>query len=298
MAGPAGCTEAPRPKPLAMVNGQPLGLEYFREQSSFMGMGADPTRMTKDLRRAVLEAIAGQMVVIQKAKENGITLTPEELDREETALRRGQSETDFKNVLAAQGLNYKLWRKALHREILVRKTLDLMLASQTKVSPGEIRAYYETHRNHFDRPEQVLAEHVVLPTKELAVELVKRIEEGQELVAAAADLGAAMDGMGQAAWLSRGHMPPALEKKAFTLKPGLVAGPFHSDYGYHVIKVLDKRPAGMLSLKDAAAKIQTTLLQQKKQALAEVWFNKLQSEAKVEFSRDFLETGHSGNTGE
>ncbi len=286
-----GCQEPPSERPVAVVNGQAVSLAEFRARSAFMGLGSDPTSLTTALRREVVETLVRDRLVLQKAAELGIKLTPEELEREEHGLRRGLDDDTFEQALITQGTDYAAWRRVLARELLVKKTLDLVLSSRVKVSPQEVASYFAAHKKRFSRPEQMLAQHAVLPTRKLAQELLDRVTAGEDMARAAAALGAPMAEGGEPIWLSRGHMPPELEDKIFKLKPGRLAGPLASTYGWHVVRVLQKRLARKATLEQAAGEIQRRLVAQKMEKLAASWVESLRKGAQVSIDQGFVRNG-------
>ena len=292
-----GCDKARGAAPLAVVEGHPVTLAEFRTQSAFMGLGDDPKGLTPELRRSVLESLVRSILVARQAEKLGIKISPKEVDLKERLLRRGLSEKDFQASLAEQSLSYEKWRAMLADELLAEKTMDLVLASRSGVSAEEVKSYYLAHPEQFERTAQVLAQHAVLPDKKTAKKLIDLLGKGQEMGAAAASLGFPLAEGGHPTWLSMGHMPKGLEKKIFALKPGKVAGPFASDYGMHVIRVLDKKPAGKVPLSEAAANIQKRLAADKKLSLAEQWLGQLRQNAKVTLNDDFIKTGESTNQG-
>jgi parvulin-like peptidyl-prolyl isomerase len=297
MLGTVACQQEAASGALATIDGHEVGIAEYKAQAAFMGLGGDPGSLTPQMRKAVLESLVRQHLVARRAGELSIVLMPEELRREEMRLRRGLDQGAFESSLAAQGISYIEWQKVLARELLVKKTLDLALASQVRISADEVRQYYKKHRDKFEQPDQILAQHAVLPTREMAQRLVEKVAAGEDMVAAAAELGSPLAEEGQPTWLSRGHMPKALEKKIFALKPGKLAGPMSSDYGFHVVRVLDKRPARKADLAQAAEKIQRRLAADRMEILAEQWIEDLRSQLTVEFNHQFLESGRIGESG-
>jgi len=291
------CTEPPTSPLVAKVSGHGIGIEEFKAQSAFMGLGSEPKNLTRDLRAAVLETLIRRHLVLNAATSEGIRLLPEELNREERFLRRGLREEDFESALIAQGLTYAQWRRLLGEDLLVRKALELILAGRVRVTAAEVQAYYQDHRDQFRRPAQILAQHVVLPTRELAQELLRRVEAGEDLGQVAAAMGFPLAEAGEPTWLSRGHMPEALENKVFALKPGKLAGPLRSTYGFHVLKVLDKRPAGLNNLTQLGPEIQRRLAAEKRQTLAQSWIDDLRRGAEVWLNPNFLAKGQTGESG-
>lgn len=297
LAGGLGCQKKSHSPDLASVDGQPILLEDFLAQTAFMGLGKDPTALTADLRRAVLETLVRRQLVLAQAEAKSIRLETEELDREEASLRRGLSEDAFERALMAQGIEYDEWRRVLSQELLMQKALDLLLGGKVQISADEVRTYYQAHRDDFRRPQQVLAQHVLMPTKELAQKLLERLAKGQDMGAAAEELGVAMADDGEPTWLNRGHMPPQLEEKVFSLEPGKLAGPLPSPYGFHVVRVLATRPAAEMDLNQAAEEIQRRLTADKREELAEALIEDLRAKAKVVFDPGFEKSGQLGDAG-
>ncbi len=287
----AACSHRGPVTVLGRVNGQDITREEFKAQAAFLGLGSDPKVLSPHLRREVLETLVRQKLVLARAQKLGIRLEPEVLAREESELMRGLSPDAFQRALAAQGIDYIQWRRVLARDLLVKKTLELMLGSRAEVSSEEVRRYYQAHRKQFHHPAQVLAQHAVLPTRKLAQTLVDRVRAGEDMGAAAARLGYPLDEGGEPVWLEGGHMPPSLERKIFSLKPGSLAGPLASDYGFHVVRVLKKRGPEQVGLARAAEDIQRRLTARKLEALAEKWIQGERDRARVWFDPDFLKRG-------
>lgn len=293
----AGCAQGPSPTEVANVEGRSLALGDFLAQAAFMGLGKDPTALTPDLRQAVLETMVRRRLVLDQAEKKAIRLERDELDREEASLRRGLSEEAFELTLIAQGIEYEEWRRVLAEDLLMQKTLDLVMASQVQISPDEIRTYYEANRDQFEQPEQVLAQHALVPSKEMAQDLLNRLNQGQDMNQAAAAQGVSLPDDGEPIWLSRGHMPDSLEDKVFALSPGKLAGPLPSPYGFHVVRVLARRPARTLGLAQAAEEIQRLLAADKKERLAGEYIEQLRQKAKVHLNPEFAKSGKFGTAG-
>ncbi|MCF8041533.1 MAG: peptidyl-prolyl cis-trans isomerase [Desulfarculaceae bacterium] len=279
------------PPAVARVDGKPLTLAEFNSRAAFMGLGGDPALLEPELRRAVVEDLVGRALVLAEAERQGVVLLPEELDKREEQLLSRLDPEALKHNLAIHGISLEQWRRELAEQLLMEKALRLILRPRIRVTPNEIAAFYRDHRSEFHRPEQILAQHALLPSKPLAQKLVNQVQEGMDMSLAADQMGAPLAGGGQPTWLSRGHMPPGLEKKVFALKPGQLAGPLPSPYGFHVVRVKAKRPAMALSLTQAAPEIQKNLVAQKQEALAISLLEELKAKSDIIYDQQFLEEG-------
>jgi len=77
-------------------------------------------------------------------------------------------------------------------------------------------------------------------------------------------------------------MVPQFDTVAFTLKPGTISDVVETDFGYHIIKVIEKQPAGAVAFDVAKPQIQQYLENQGKQQQTETFVNSLKAKAKVE----------------
>lgn len=289
--GPEGSPE------LARVNDHPITRQDFLARAAFMGLGSDPAILTPELRRAVLEDLVKRELVLQQGAERGIELTPRELDGQEQVLRKDLGEEAFKRTLAVHGITYQQWRRELGQQSLMEKILNLVLLPQVRITPQEVKDYYQQHRRQYQRPEQILAQQALLPSRKLAQMLVDKVAAGEDMGQAAAELGAPLAQGDRPTWLSQGHMPPELEKKVFALKAGQLAGPLPSTYGFHVLRVVDKRPATELSLAQAAGRIRRQLSTLRKQELAADWLTELAANSSIWYHTQFIKTGRLGQAG-
>ena len=134
-------------------------------------------------------------------------------------------------------------------------------------SEATLREYARTEYDRFperytDQKEQVKVRHILLPvaadgSDDAAVQakaqaLLAQLRGGADFAALAreysSDKGSASRG-GELGWFARGRMVPAFEAAAFALqKPGELSAPVKTQYGWHIIELLDRRPAGSVSV--------------------------------------------------
>jgi len=122
-----------------------------------------------------------------------------------------------------------------------------------EVEEDQVRAYYESHKEDYETGERVAVDYVSFskdPTdtdweliKLEADEIKKMLDEGDdfaELALAYSEDNSAQAG-GDLGWFGKGRMVPAFEEKAFSLDVGEVSEPVRTEFGWHIIKVTDKR---------------------------------------------------------
>jgi len=159
---------------------------------------------------------------------------------------------------------------------------QLIVADQTKVAEtipvadAQIQNYYNSHLDQYRSPERVHARHILLATtgksdaekaqiKAQAEDLLKQLRAGADFAALAQknsqDPGSASKG-GDLGWVVRGQMVKEFEDTTFSLKPKEISNVITTQYGFHIIQVMEKEPAHLKTLDEVKAEISNTLRSQ------------------------------------
>lgn len=162
------------------------------------------------------------------------------------------------------------------------RDLQVIMADQAKVADSiqltdaQIQDYYNSHKDEYRTPERVRARHILLSTankpkdevakiQAQADALLKQIKAGGDFAELAKknsqDPGSAQKG-GDLGWVSRGQMVKNFEDAVFTLKPNEISNVVTTEYGFHIIQVLEKQPAHLQSLDEVKPAITVTLKNQ------------------------------------
>lgn len=154
------------------------------------------------------------------------------------------------------------------------------LRSKITVPPAEVERSYRENEDQYTTPAQVRASHILLETKgqeEDAVRaeaeaLLAQIREGADFAALAKkhsdDEVSAAQG-GDLDYFGRGRMVPEFEQVAFELEPGQISDVVKSPFGFHIIKVIDRKPETIRPLTEVRQQIQDQLAYERAQAQAE-----------------------------
>jgi peptidyl-prolyl cis-trans isomerase D len=174
------------------------------------------------------------------------------------------------------------------------------LAAQIQVTPEDLRAYYDQHRDEYRVPEQVNVRHILVKTppaspdgkvdqkgmdaaKAKAEDILKQLKAGAKFDDLAKkssdDPGSAKNG-GSLGWIGRGRTVPEFEKVAFSLPKGGTSELVKSSYGFHIIKVDDRQEARVKPLDEVKAQIEPMIKQQKATRAAEAQANALVTQAR------------------
>ncbi len=148
------------------------------------------------------------------------------------------------------------------------------------VSDAQAKAAYDEQIAKLKPEQEVHARHILVKTEEEAKDLIKQLKAGadfKELASKSTDGGSAHSG-GDLGYFSRGQMVKSFEDAAFALEPGQISDPIKSDFGWHVIKVEDKRTRPVPSFEEVKDQISAALVQSQLKDTVQ----KLRSSAKVD----------------
>jgi peptidyl-prolyl cis-trans isomerase C len=168
------------------------------------------------------------------------------------------------------------WRQRALRDAYFDKTV--------KASIGEegARAIYEDKVKQLKPEEEVQARHILVASEDEAKKLIVRIEAGEDFAQLAkensGDAGSKEQG-GMLGYFGKGQMVPQFEEAAFGLKKGEVSKPVQSQFGWHVIKVEDRRQKPPPSFDEVKDRLIGTMVQSKAQNIA----GELRGKAKIDY---------------
>lgn len=150
------------------------------------------------------------------------------------------------------------------KEILTQMTINSELSKIT-VSEEEIKEYYENNKEKFQEAEQVRAKHILVDTEEEAKSIKAQIEGGLSFEEAAQNNSKCPSSSngGDLGFFTRGRMVPEFENAAFELNVGEVSAPVQTQFGFHLIKVEEKKEASVKSFEEVEQMIGGTVLQEK-----------------------------------
>lgn len=114
------------------------------------------------------------------------------------------------------------------------------------VTDAAVRKAYDNQASKVKGPERIRARHILVATKAEAEAVIKRLQNGEKFedVAKQVSLDGSKDYGGDLGYFTANEMVPAFSKAAFALQPGEISGPVQTQYGWHVIKVEDRKAGG------------------------------------------------------
>ncbi len=168
----------------------------------------------------------------------------------------------------------------LRRRALREEYFDTQI--KTSVSEAAAKTFYNDQIKGMKPQEEVKARHILVETEDEARELLERFNRGDEFADLAKEASrdpGTKDNGGLLGFFSRGQMVPQFEEAAFALKAGEVSPPVQSRFGWHLIKVEERREKPLPQFDDVKDRILNSMILQTAQSVAE----DLRNAAKVEY---------------
>ncbi len=160
------------------------------------------------------------------------------------------------------------------------------LFKEIQISDAEVKDFYDKNQKEFSTKEQAHARHILLKTEQEALDIKAKLDAGEPFEALAKtfsqDPSAAQNG-GDLGFFSKGDMVPEFELAAFTTELKKVTAPVKTQFGYHLIEVLERKEGSVQALDDTIkGQIKEFLTRQKQKDALTAVTEKLKTSVKVE----------------
>jgi peptidyl-prolyl cis-trans isomerase C len=299
-AAPAKPVPAQLPEVIARVNGEEIKkaeLDQIVHTMEARAGQAVPADRRDEIYRNAIDQLVVYKLLSQESKSRGIKVEESEIEAKIGQIR-GQFPTQdaFDKALKDRGMSADSLRKDARVDLSVTKLMDAETATLPGPSDAEAKDFYAKNPDQFKEPEQVRASHILVRVDANADAAAKKKARGEiDSVLKQAKSGAdfaklaqqhsqdtsASQG-GDLGYFPKGQMVPEFNKAAFELKPGQISDVVTTQFGYHVIKVVDHKPERVVPFEEAQAKIKDYLAGQTKQQHAAEFIQALKKKAKIE----------------
>jgi peptidyl-prolyl cis-trans isomerase C len=298
----AGEKEPPGGK-VAVVNGSVINrADFDREMSRALQRFSSKGKPLSDsqvseIKKEVLENLINGELLYQESQKKGITVDEVAVNEQLRKLKeRFPSEAEFKSALSKANLSEDVLKSQFKRGMAIQRFIDKQFVQKITVSDKESKAYYDSRPDLFKQPEQVHASHILIKVDPGADESQRaearkkmekiqgKVQKGEDFAALAKEFseGPSSAKGGDLGYFRRGQMVKPFEEKAFALRPGEVSDIVETRFGYHLIKVMDKKTETTIAYEDIKDRLKQHLKREKVQKELKLYAEKLKDKAKVE----------------
>jgi peptidyl-prolyl cis-trans isomerase C len=260
----------------------------------------------RQLKFQALDMAIVDVLFAEQVKKANLTVTEDEVTAYITEMASNQKPPmtldQFKEMIVKLGQPYEDVRQQIKKGLLYRKLNEVQWAGKTDVNDTEAKAYFEQNINRYSTPEQVRASHILIApdftdpnvdpnvakakARAKAQELLGQIKQGADFaeLAKANSSCPSKERGGDLNYFPRGVMVEAFEKAAFELPVGQITDVVETEFGYHIIKVADHKPAVTPTFEDSKQAVIKELKQEKQGAVAQKFVESLKANAKIVYA--------------
>ncbi len=184
---------------------------------------------------------------------------------------------DAKKNLMEHNAEFKAELERVKEEMLANFNVQKAVEN-VSVTEEDAKAYYEAHKEQFQKGESVSASHILVDSEEKANEIKARIDSGDiSFEDAARENSSCPSGKngGALGEFTRGQMVPEFDSAAFAAEVGVVCGPVKTQFGYHLIKVTEKNGPSEIALDEVKDQVKSMALTEKRQKALNSKINQL-----------------------
>jgi peptidyl-prolyl cis-trans isomerase C len=249
------------------------------------------------VRKDVMESLISRELLFQESKAVGIQVDSDTVDKEIATIKtRFPGDAEYQKALKTMNLTEDDLKFEINRAMAIKGLVDTKMGKDIVINDTESLEFYTTRKESFKKPEQIKASHILRKVDKTAdaskkAEAKKKIETVRESLETGADFaemakkhseGPSGPRGGDLGYFGRGQMVKPFEEVAFSMEPGTVSGVVETPFGYHLIKVYEKKPKAITAYEEIKPKIVQFLTQEKLKQEVEGYLIKLREDAKIE----------------
>ncbi len=288
----------------ATVNG--VGISRNRLQAGvdteIAGQGVGSGGITQPSRyntiqSRVLEKLITQEILWQHAEKNNYVADEKAVEEAFNQTRAGyDSEMAFQNKIIESGMNEKKFYEDIKHQLSISKMLKAEVEDKLVITSKEVETFYQENLDKMSYPLALRARHILIRVPQDATkdeigaaqihvdEILQAIKDGADFAETAkkeSEDQTAANG-GDLGYFAAGQMVPDFEKAAMALEVGEVSEPVRTVFGFHLIKLEEKKGGEAAPLTEVESQIREFLMKQKTNQRIVKFIEELRDEADVE----------------
>ena len=214
-------------------------------------------------KRLVLDQMISEKLLIQEAKNMGL-----------------EEDEDVKEQI-----------KRMTEQIMVQVLIEREILDKVEVNEEEISEYYEQNKINFTEKEQIHLYNILLNTEEEAQAVLEQLKAEGDFseIAKEKSTGPSAAQGGDLGYISKGTIIPEIEEVVFALEIEELSNIVKTDYGFHILKITDKKAETIKTLEEVKEEIIQTLLPTKQKEAFDNLLNDLKSKVEIIINEEALQ---------
>lgn len=257
----AGCDLLQRSKVLARVNDEVITQDEF--QAKIDRLPPYYRVLAREQKGKFLDELINEKLFLKEAYRSGINRNSE-----------------VKELI-----------KEAHNKIIIAKFIEDEISRTAKVSDKDIEDFYLLHKKEFVAPARYKVSHILVSSEQQAEEVLNRLDKGEDFAAIAKEVSIdpSRTNGGDLGYFTEGQMIPDFESACFRLDVGQTSGIVKTQFGHHIIRLTDKKPAEARTLDEVSDQIRRRILDVKKMERLQDIIKKLRSRARISINEKLLQ---------
>jgi len=253
----------------------------------------------QEMCRKVLDRLIEEKLIDQEVKKSGIKVSSKEVEAtvEEVKRRSAATQEDLEKALTADGLTLEAYKKEIEKSLLRQKFISWAVKVETKAGEKEFREFYEKNMSRYRtkeayRPGQIL---FVVPkgaTPEEIREIRKKCQKVLEKIKGGQDFGemallysedaSSSKERGDLGYFNKGELLPVFEREALRLKVGEVSDVIRTEFGFHIIKLIDRKGIEPLPYEEVKERVKADYHNQEMEKAFKQYLSTLKEKSVIE----------------
>ena len=300
---------------VARVNNQIISLSEYQKASASLGQEAaqdcqNCSQMqiqasVAERQKNLLRDMIDQQLLIERAKDMDISVETDLVKRLDEVRKQNNlsSLEDLEKAVESQGIVWEDYKTQLRNSMLTQEVIRREVGGRMNIGSDEVKAYYEAHKQEFNRPEQVSLAELFLSTEgkspeEIAAvrtkadDLHNRLVKGEQfdVLVKRYSEGSTAQQNGDLGEFERGQLDKQLEAAVFTMEKNQFTDVIQTKTGFEILKVLDHFQAGLQPLDKVEGEITNILYRQKMDPAMRVYLAQLREESYVLVKPGYTDT--------
>ncbi|MEH7546560.1 peptidylprolyl isomerase [Neobacillus vireti] len=231
------------------------------------------TKLVKQYGSDTVDQMINDKIVETEAEKKKITVSNSTINSEIDKLKEQYGGEDaFNQALVNNNTTLSALKNDVKNYLLIKKLLE----PEIKITEDEMKTYFEENKDSYATAEQVKASHILVADEKTAKEIKQKLDNGEDFATLAKKYStdeSTKDKGGELGYFAKGTMVTEFDNVAFTLPVNKISDPVKTEYGYHIIKVEDKKAAQAANYEASKAEIKETLFDQKVDSEYQTWID-------------------------
>jgi parvulin-like peptidyl-prolyl isomerase len=302
--GPISFSEAVVDRVVAVVNQEIITLSEVEKWTNPLKQEiVTKDRLEKQDRvetlcRQVLEKLIEEKLIDQEVKKSGIKISSKEIEAtlEEIKRRNAVTQEGLEKALAVEGLTLETYKEQVGKSLQRKKLISWSVKVEARDGEKELREFYQKNMDRYRTNETYRPSHILFAipkeaTPEEMGEIRRKAQKVLERIKGGEDFGemallysedASSKNRGDLGFFKKGELFPAFEREALRLKVGEVSGIVRSEFGFHIIKLLNRKGMDPFPFEEVQERVKADYYESEMEKAFEQYVSTLKEKAVIE----------------